>query len=244
MKDQTMNKIDSLSKNEILNGQFPLEDLLKDSFYYPSSGFDGGVVKFFAKEFQSFIFCDYATGEEELLRQLNTFRGYRLLGNRSLQQDELVPNGWTMQAPPNFDIKKYYKYKDAFKKPFGHWAVFERIEDFDENHGPKRFSLIYIGGEGVATYQALYWSNKTTAKALAIIQPGTGFGLNWTDFGSSNGALAWVVMNNLFGKPDTIIYGGIGDSYNDFDWSEFQFERRIRPYYGGKTGEVTIWKRK
>ena len=38
-----MNKIDNLTEDEILNGHFPLEDLLKNSFYYPSSGFDGGI---------------------------------------------------------------------------------------------------------------------------------------------------------------------------------------------------------
>lgn len=149
-----------------------------------------------------------------------------------------------MQEPPNFDIKSYYQHKDAFKKPFGHWAIFERLENFDANHGPKRFSLIYIGGEGVATYQALYWSNKITAKALAIIHTGTGFGRNWTDFRSRNGALAWVVMNNLFGTPDTIFYGGSRNDYDDFNWNEFQFERTIRPYYSGtQTGKVTIWKK-
>lgn len=240
-----MNKIDNLTEDEILNGHFPLEDLLKNSFYYPSSGFDGGIVKFFAKELQSFIFCDYATGEEELLRQLNTFRGYRILGNRSLRQDELVPNGWTMQAPPSINSQQYYKYKSVFKKPFAHWAVYERMNNFSETHGPNRFSLIYIGGEGVATYQALYWSNKISAKALAIIQPGTGFGLNWTDFRSSNGALAWVVMNNEFGKPETIFYGGIGNGYNDFNWDEYELTNTIRPYYSRQQpGEVTIWTRK
>ncbi len=34
----------------------------------------------------------------------------------------------------------------------------------------------------VATHQALFWTNRKSAKALAIIQPGAGFGLKWTDF--------------------------------------------------------------
>lgn len=105
--------------------------------------------------------------------------------------------------------------------------------------------MLYIGGEGVATYQALYWANKKTAKAVAIIQPGTGFGFNWTDFRDRKGAFAWVVLQNEYGTPDTIFYGGINEGYDDFNWKDYQFEERIQPYYSGQqSGEVTIWKRK
>lgn len=237
-----MNKIDTLTKNDILHGKLPLEDLLKNSFYYPSSRFDGGVVKFFAKELHSFIFCDYGIREEALLEQLNTFLGYRIVGNRELREEELVPNGWNMQAPKYINMDRYSRYR--LKKPFAHWAVFERTEDFDENHGPKRFSLIYIAGEGVATYQALYCSNKISAKALAIIQPGTGFGGNWTDFRKEGGPLWRVIMNNTYGSPDRIYYGGVMSDYMNLNWDNYEFEKAVRPYYSSRPfGKVTIWKK-
>lgn len=72
-------------------------------------------------------------------------------------------------------------------------------------HGPVRFSLLFIGGEGVATYQALYWSNKTTAKAVAIIHPGTGSGFNWTNFLDGEKALGYTVTKNPYGQPDSMI---------------------------------------
>jgi hypothetical protein len=236
-----MNKIDKLTKNDILHGKLPLEDLLKNSFYYPACDFDGGVVKFFAKEHSSFIYCDYARVEDVLLGKLNTFLGYRILGNRALSQEELVPNGWNKQAPYlNMD-----RYKRCLnKKPFAHWAVFERTEEFDENHGPKRFSLMYIAGEGVATYEALYCSNKISAKSLAIIQPGTGFGGNWTDFRKEGGPLWRVIMNNTYGSPDRIYYGGVMSDYMDLNWDNYEFEKAVRPYYRSSPfGKVTIWKK-
>jgi hypothetical protein len=54
---------------------------------------------------------------------------------------------------------------------FALWAVLERTPEFDLNHGPDRFSLLYFGAEGVATYRALYRSNRATPAAAAVIQP-------------------------------------------------------------------------
>lgn len=133
---------------------------------------------------------------------------------------------------------------EKFAKSFAHWTVYERLAEFDDNHGPEKFSLVYIGGEGVATYQALYWSNQKSAKILAIIQPGTGFRLNWTDFRRRDKELAWVVMDNKFGSPETIIYGGISSFYKDFSWEEYEYHSIILSYYGRThSGEITIWKK-
>jgi len=71
----------------------------------------------------------------------------------------------------------------------------KEIQKKDESYNPKRFSLLYIGGEGVATYQALYLSNRIKPKIVTVINPGTGFGLNWTDFRE---------RNKIFGR--TILY--------------------------------------
>ncbi|WP_326984235.1 hypothetical protein VUJ46_06765 [Chryseobacterium sp. MYb264] len=67
---------------------------------------------------------------------------------------------------------------------------------------------------------------------LAIIQPGTGFGLNWTDFRRRDKELAWVVMDNKFGSPETVVYGGISSGYKDFSWDEYEYQSTIGSYYG------------
>jgi hypothetical protein len=223
----------------------PLNELLDNSFYYPSSHFDGGVIKYYSKEIQSFIYCDYGVGKNNLLNELDTFYGYNIVGSRPVKKEELIPSGWKMEIPPNIDMQRYYMHKNFIKSPFAYWAVYERKPEFDKNHGRKRFSLLYIGGEGVATYQALYWANKKSAKALAIIKPGHGFGGNWANFERQDGPLGWVVLNNKSGQPDIIFY--LGDN---LDWEGFKLIETISPYYFGAdndheppSGEVTIWKR-
>ncbi|MDM9630252.1 hypothetical protein [Robiginitalea aurantiaca] len=214
-----MNNIARLTKQGILNQPVPIAELLDGSLYYPASAFDGGVVKHFSKKINSFIYCDYATGKAALLEELNKgFKGYELLASRDLRMSELIPSGWQMELPPGFDMSDYYRHKSVIKDPFAHWAVYERLPEYDEDHGAKQFSIIYIGGEGVATSQALYWTNNKHPKALAIIQPGTGFGFNWTDFREGDGPLAWVVLQNKSGIPEFIV-----SDYFEPGWEEYAY---------------------
>jgi|GEM_PF-1656910 len=190
-------------------GPFPLAQLLENSLYYPSSHFDGAVVKAYAYDFASFVYCDYGATDADGLAQLQTFRGYDVLADRPVRVAELIPNGWSFEMTRHL-LAGYGNYPDFGKLSFAHWAVYERKPEYTDMHGPTRFSLLYIGGEGVATYQALYWSNRTTAKAVAIVQPGTGFGCNWTDFMDGHKALGYVVSQNPCGQPDFIANDAAG----------------------------------
>ena len=212
-----------LTSASIQTSSLPIAELLKNSVYYPSSQFDGSVVKAYAHDYQSFVYCDYGVTEAELITQLQTFRGYHVLAHRPVQQEELIPNGWQPQVPRHL-LSDYSKYPDYVKPPFAHWAIYERKPEYSETHGPVRFSLLYIGGEGVATYQALYWSNRTTAKAIAIVRPGTGFGFNWTNFLDGEKALGYVVIQNPHGQPDFILT----DSRHLLNWGRYPSQTNER----------------
>lgn len=243
-----MNFLETITKEIIENEPLPISDLLKNSLYYPACGLDGGVIRHCSKYIQSFIYCDYAIGKTAFLREMDRIYGYDIIAHRPVRREELVPVGWNPVLPPCFDMERYYSYREFFKKPFAYWVIYQRRAEFDDRHGGKRLSLLYIGGEGVATYQALYQSNKRTAKYLAIIQPGTAFGLNWTDFCSKDSPLFWTVIRNEFGVPDTIFLGGGGGGYTKLDWDGYKLTETIRPYYIYRDayydephGTVTVW---
>ena len=245
-----MNYLENLTEEEIQTKTFPIENVLLNSLYYPSSAFDGGVVKHCNTincnlGIINFIYCDFAIGEAAFIEEMNSFLGYHILASRDLRQNELIPKSWHPVLPPHVQVEKYEYWKHE-RKPFIKWVVYERDENRSDAHGPMRFSLLYIGGEGVATFQALYWTNRITPKALAIIQPGTGFGMNWTDFRDYDSHLAWVIRNNpLHGMPDVIYYGGYGTEYDDFKWPNYKQKSVIRPYYSnrpiGRGGEVRFF---
>ena len=69
-------------------------------------------------------------------------------------------------------------------KPFCFWAIYEIDETLTGRTTGKikKFSLLHIGGEACATFDALYFRNDINPRAVAILNPGEGYGDNWTIF--------------------------------------------------------------
>ena len=241
-------KLESLAKlsaSDIYCGIFPPRQLLEDSLYYPACDLDGGVIRYCNEHFDalgicSYVYVDYAAGEGRLRAHLDEFRGYHLLASRPLTPSDVGADR-PFPMPVGINPEEYCQYRKEWK-PFACWAVYERDGDYGSSHGPKRFSLLYLGAEGAAAYAGLYVANGITPKAMAIIQPGTAFGLNWTDFTDWNAALARTVR---MGKsmPEYFFFGGHGSfAYLDFNWPGYYNIDSISPYYRDNDGSVTIWK--
>ena len=167
---------------------FDLIKVLKDSLYYPCSGFDGDPIKYFAGNVHSFVYADYGVTkdrfESEMLRGL---WGYHLKHNEEISEQQLTPNGWKVMVNLDQEEMNSFEFHRGFmEKPFAHWVVYERDTDLSESHGPTRISLLFICGDGALTYQALYLQNRIVPAIMAVIQPGHGFGGNYTNFYSND----------------------------------------------------------
>lgn len=236
----------NLSAASLHHNLFPLEKLLLNSLFYPSSAFDGDPVKFLARAFHSFIYADYGCSEEEFLQALANpgFLGYEVIATRSVTAQEL---NWP-ELPTYLDGSSAHgelqviKGLGWIKQPFCTWTVFQRCDDRPPSYGPSRFSLLYLCADGAATYQALYVSNSIAPKAIAIIQPGHCFGGNWTNFDDPNQILARTIAANPAGKPELLLYGGNGsrDYYRKPCWPEYSehlcfLDKRDR-------GTIGVWR--
>ena len=191
-------------------GPFPLKEVLEGSLYYPSSGRDGDPVRYLGGFIHSFVYVDFAIAEAEVMASLEAsrhrFKGYRLALQRNLKERDLVPTGWTPVPPTRADGRPRQP-RDLPVTPFALWAVFDRMEGFGEDHGPSRFSLVFLCGDGVASYQALYQGNGCVPEVVAIIQPGHGFGGNWTDFTDPRKIFARSVLGHPRGVPRYLLCG-------------------------------------
>jgi hypothetical protein len=223
-------------KEAIEKGEIPLADLLQNSFFYPASGMDGQVVKFFSKETNSFVFCDYGVKEVNFLENMNNFHAYSLIGFQKIELEDL------------FQTTTFEKIRISEKMPgfsgekYAYWCVYERNAEKTNEFGAERFSLLFISYDGVNSFYHLYSKRNINPLFLGIIQPGTGFGGNWTDFRNFDRELGRLIQENRKIMPTNIVYGGFNSNYTNFNWPNFKMINTIHPYYENKTGEVTIWK--
>lgn len=237
-----------LTAGQITSGTFPREHVLTDSFFYPACGEDGGVILFFGRFCQSFIYVDYLAEKEKVASDLGSkFNpgGYDLLGMRELNSLELAPKGVPRsKACAGIKPDEYTRFlKSNGPAPlFAFWAVYERQAGLTLDHGPQRFSIVYVGGEGVATYAALYNGNRLHPRWLGMIQC-DGFACNWTEFKNPAAPLHELVFENNSGQPQFIVEGsGGGDPVSP--WPEYP-ERltTIHRYCTSHNGEVNVFQR-
>lgn len=235
--------LSELSAQSMREDPFPLHQLLQDSLYYPSCGFDGDPVKYLGGNILSFIYVDYGRtrDEEEYALGYPGFRGYDLLASRSVTEQELTPNGWH-PIPPTYDDGDPLRFRQWVQRPFCTWSIFQRREDIPPEHGPSRFSLLYLGADGVAAFQALYLANHAAPRAIAIIQPGHAFGGNWTDYTNPNLILHRSVIGNSAGQPEVLLYGGYGEKYYYKDPCWPKYNKYINRLDKSGHGSIGVWR--
>ena len=176
---------------------FNIKNLLKDSCYYPASWFDGNPVRYLAGNVYSFVYVDYRYSRDDIHRETRLgLRGYKLIHQEEISEDRLTPADLSRFVEPDFTApsERVEKFNGITKqlirnRPFAIWNIFERKADFTEQHGPLRLSILFLKFEGAFAYQALYLYHKMAPLIMAVIQPGTGFGGNWTCFYQANSLL-------------------------------------------------------
>lgn len=228
-----------MSPDRMRSEPFPLRELLDGSLYYPSSSFDGDPIAYLGGNHLSFVYVDYGRDRDELLDALESpgFLAYRVLCHRPVLESELTPRGWVPRLPVAIIPDHILGW---IKRPFCEWVVLEREPGLTDAHGPHRFSLLQLCADGVAAFDALYVSNRVVPGTIAIIQPGHGFGGNWTNFEDPDQPLARSVLGNPAGRPNLLLYGGSG--------GRDRYTRPCWPQYGGCLGflgntSIGVWRR-
>lgn len=187
------------------SGELPIADILQGSVFYPASGMDGRPVKYLGGFSHSFVYADCNISSEALTQHLDTFKGYRVIFSRSVKQEELCFKPFQPILPTRSDgDPQYLHVKDDFL-PYALWAVYERLPEFSEAHGPERFSLLFVGGEGSASFQALYYSNQCAPSTVVLIRSDAFTG-NWTQFYDGERIFARSVLQNPQGTPEYLFF--------------------------------------
>ena len=186
-----------------------------------------------------FIYVDLYINEEQLFNEINTFTGYKVLFIKKITNQQL---GIESIRPYliSEDDQNCWDRENPLVYRYAYWLVYERLDGYDENHGSKRFSLLYIGGEGVSSYKSLYKRNKLSPLGIGLIRS-DGFTGNWTEFCCDNSVLAKLVKNNEFGMPKYLISERTNEGGNaPWPW----FAHKIASLPTRSTGEADSFREK
>lgn len=203
-----------LRELENLEQRLPIANVLQGSVFYPASGTDDSPVKYLRGLSHSFVYADWRITQDELTTHLRTlFDGYRCTHTRSVTAAELCIASFQSLLP----VRDYGNPWNGVAKPYAVWAIYDRDRGNGKEAGPERFSLLCVGGEGLATFRSLYLTNHCTPSVVTLIRCGTGgfSGGNRTDFVDSHLEFACSVMQNPHGTPEYLFtyYGGNDDGH-------------------------------
>jgi len=170
--------------------------------FYPGSYVDGQGVRTFNKCQYShvFLYVDYLPSKNETYKSLTqdgAFKGYKLLDIQEIREKDFHIGSWAPHVHPTDEEMEFQK-RFAKNKPYCFAAIYERKDEYGEDFGSKRFCLIYLYADGIATYDALF-ANKHHAPTAFILQE-HGFGGNYNRFGKGGYLHQIAVMTNTFPK--------------------------------------------
>ena len=171
--------------------------------YYPGCGFDGHPVKLcsLSHAAHTFVYVDLGIGEGEIMEELRDpvygFRGYNRIHSEHVSEETLRPGGWRAHVAPHEAVHAG-DFAGGFADPFARFVVLEREEGLDRHHGPRRLAILFVGGDGFATFDALYCQGDGTPTPFMIILQDHGLGGNYGRFGGG-GLLERVAMRQQIG---------------------------------------------
>ena len=201
-----------------------ITEFLKESLFYPCSGLDGAPIKFTGKHFQKFIYVDYTIERDPFLQQCAHpgFRGYRMTDAHDLSVESVFGASW---EDVGHQLRATVSDRDFDWSPESAFILathFERVDGFDDEHGPKQFDLWFIKCEAITTYRAIYTRRGIKPKCVAHIRSGIALGGNFSGYIR---ILQKALSENPDGVPDYILHDTIG---GDPRWGDYM--RLLRFY--------------
>ena len=214
------------------DGTFQLENILRDSLYYPGSFVDATPVNYLAGNIFSFVYADNGFSIEEILNYLDRtkiydegFINYHSILEKNMKLSDIVPGGW----PPGvvrrrIDFLEFYDKDILDVNPDCHWSVWKRNEGLGGDIGPEGFSFFFAFSEMSELYNGLYNGLSIVPKILTLI---TGGQANTPE--SNDSDFKRVVLSNQNGLPDYLVNGHLGGPGPvEACWREYQGERIVQ----------------
>jgi hypothetical protein len=169
---------------------------LSGAFFYPACGTDLEPLLRFSHLCDTFVYADWnmslsdvvesfratirvgRSGSRLELTEESDVPPHALIGDRTGAWDAAEagwPSGFRLTAAEEQSYRRRMGQVSAPRRPWAHEFRFRRVA------GPadRALRLIYVAGEGLATYCALFAARRRAPAFVCTIQSGPGFGFGW-----------------------------------------------------------------
>ena len=205
--------------------------------YYPGAWIDGSPIRLFNTSHAAhvFVYVDYGYDKEKIDAELSddAFLGYHLYHRQDVSQKELLPYAPRYHATAEemrFAISGYdmsIEKKDAFAV----LKIYERNEDFGDEHGAFRFAILYIGADANATYDALFGNTDCSPYACVVC---ANMGSGYTCFVRDSLLESIAQRTDRFPKYLLCI--------QNYGWDGYSMLRSVKPNFVGGSKRF-IWEK-
>lgn len=196
--------------------------------YYPGSGTDGHPVALFGSTHSAhcFVYVDYGLEQTAIVRELahpsRRFQGYHTFARIHLTESDLSQSLWH----PTLEPKDQRKCERGEVTPFAFLEILERDADRGDSHGPSRLAILFLGADGIATYDALFCQENGTPPPFAVVLQDHGFGGNYDRFGQGGLLERIAIRSRTF--PEWLLV-----AQNTRPWTGFLRIRNMDGHPGG-----------
>ena len=162
-------------KNHKKGGKVDFSQLLASRIvYYPGSWFDGSPIRTFntAHAAHIYVYADYGNSKEKVDNALSNeaFKGYHLYDEQEVSREDMLPSPLCYhitEEERQFAVSGY-DMSISPDEAFAFLKIYERNENYGDEHGAWRFALLYIAADANATYDALFGNTNITPYACVV----------------------------------------------------------------------------
>ena len=208
----------------------PLADFLRSRIvYYPGAGIDGDPVEVFGANHSThcFVYADYWLSKDELTKELHThgFRGYDILDEVSFSEREVMDAiPWRRHFLSEEEMRAAANGTAEMRQvnhpsPYALLAILERKPNFGDDHGPERLAILFLGADGIATYEAIF-ANGNAPQFFGFLLQDHGWGGNYDRFGRGGLLEKIMTRSKVFPHFVLTVHDRLYDGYARVEWAD------------------------
>ena len=197
--------------------------------YYPGSALEGSPIHVFnsAHAAHVYLYVDYGFSKEEIERLLSEHipMGYHIYDEPEVTERDLLPHAprYHLTAEESENVRELYKVAQVpTHNSFGFLKIYERDESLGDGHGAERFAVLFLGGDAIAIYDAIF--GNANAVPFACILGNYGFDGSYAGF--CGGGLLETIAKRIHRLPKYLVCD------KDYPWSGYSMPKTVGGTYG------------